>query len=239
MLRSCGSRNHESTSQRSGRPTPYTTRSAKTSTGNASACRIGAADEPTTTNATSHARNRRVDLAGLGTLLTGSPQASAVTARIERRSTDVWYMSTNSVTMSAETIAQPRVPSAASATELAMNPVSPASSTRSAMLVLLWSATSARTRMSASAKGSSQMKMRYASAAPRTLPPMDESRRSVRHPTSATGSKGPHVVTRWASSSPRARARPTRVSSTGWFDSSASCAARELVSCSVDTTSGG
>ena len=81
--------------------------------------------------------------------------------------------------------------------------------------------------------------MRYASAAPRTLPPIDASRRIVRQPISATGSSGPHVVARCANAIARARARPTRVSSAGWFDSSASCAARELVSCSVDTMPGG
>ncbi len=51
------------------------------------------------------------------------------------------------------------------------------------------------------------MKIRYASAAPRTLPPIDESRCSVRHPTSAIGSNGPQVVARWASAS-RPRADP-------------------------------
>ena len=82
------------------------------------------------------------------------------------------------------------------------------------------------------------MKIRYASAAPSTLPPIDASRRSVRHPISATGSNGPQVVARWASAIARARIRPIRVSSTGRLDSSASCAASELVSSSVDTVGG-
>ena len=108
----------------------------------------------------SHTRNTRVDLAGLGTRLTGNFQASAVTARIERRSTDDWYSNTNSVTTSADTTAHPRVSSAASATELAMNPVTPASSTSSAMLTWLCPATSASPRMSARTNGKSQMKIR-------------------------------------------------------------------------------
>lgn len=79
------------------------------------------------------------------------------------------------------------------------------------------------------------MKIRYASAAPSTLPPIDASRRMVRHPISAIGSNGPQVVPRWTKSSARARVRPMRVSSTGWLASSASWAASELASFSVAT----
>ena len=85
----------------------------------------------------------------------------------------------------------PLVPSAAPATDWATNPVRPASSTSSAMLPWSCPATSARVRTSASAKGRSQTKMRYASAAPRTFPPIDASRRSVRQPISATGFERP------------------------------------------------
>ena len=58
------------------------------------------------------------------------------------------------------------------------------------------------------------MKMRYASAAPRTLPPIDASRRMVRQPISAIGSNGPHVVARCANAI--CGARPIDSSVAGW-----------------------
>ncbi len=134
------------------------------------------------------------------------------------------------MTTRALAIAQPDVPLVASATELAMKPVRPASFTSSEIFPSVWSAISASTSTTKSENGKSQMKMRYARAAPRTLPPIDASRRSVRQPISATGSNGPHVVARCASAIRRARVRSILVSATGRLEISASWAARDVAS---------